>query len=42
MSQCRRMPRQGSRSWWVGEQGERGWDRGFSERKPEKDITFEM
>jgi hypothetical protein len=27
--QCRGIPGQGSRSEWVGEQGERGWDRGF-------------
>jgi hypothetical protein len=27
MPQCRGMPRQGSRSGWVNEQGEDGWDR---------------
>jgi hypothetical protein len=35
----------GTRSWsgWVGEQGEEGGDRGFSEWKPGKGmITFEM
>jgi hypothetical protein len=36
------MSGQGSRSGWVGEQGEGGWDRGFSEGKPGKGITFEM
>jgi hypothetical protein len=36
------MPGSGSRSGWVGEQGKRGWDRGFWEGKPEKRITFEM
>jgi hypothetical protein len=34
------MPGQGSRSGWVGEQGE--GNRGFSEGKPGKEITFEM
>jgi hypothetical protein len=29
-------------SGWVGEQGEWGGDRGFSEGKPEKGMTFEM
>ena len=33
MPQCREMPGQGSRSGWVGEQGEEGWDREFLERK---------
>jgi hypothetical protein len=36
------MPGQGSRSGWVSEQGVRGWDRGFSEGKPGKRISFEM
>jgi hypothetical protein len=40
--QYRGMPGPGSRSGWVGEQGERGRDRGFSERKLGKGITFEM
>ena len=37
MPQCR-----GSRSKWVGKQEEGGWDRGFLEGKPGKEITFEM
>ena len=41
MSQCRGMPGQGSGSGWIGELGEEGWDRGFSEGKPGKGITFE-
>jgi hypothetical protein len=36
------MPGPGSRSGWVGEQGEWGRDRGFLEGKLEKGITFEM
>jgi hypothetical protein len=36
------MPGQGSRSGWVGEQGEEGWDRGFSEGKLRRRITFKM
>jgi hypothetical protein len=32
----------GSRIVLVGEQGEGGEDRGFSEGKPGKGITFEM
>jgi hypothetical protein len=34
----------GSECWsgWVGEQGEEEWDRGFSEQKLGKGITFEM
>jgi hypothetical protein len=32
----------GSRSGWVGEQGEGDWERRFLEGKPEKGITFEM
>ena len=42
MPQYKRMPEPGSRSWCVGEQGERREDRGFSEGKLEKGITFEM
>ena len=42
MPQCRGVPGQGSRSGWVGEQGEEVWDREFSEVKPGKGITFEM
>jgi hypothetical protein len=41
MPQCRGMPGPGSRSGWVGEQGG-GGDRGFSEGKPGKVITFAM
>jgi hypothetical protein len=40
MPQYRGMP--GSRSGWVGEQGQWGGDRRFSERKLGKRITFEM
>jgi hypothetical protein len=36
------MPGPGSRSGSVGKQGEGGRDRGFSEEKPGKGITFEM
>jgi hypothetical protein len=36
------MPGPGRRSEWVGEQGEQGGDRGVSERKLGKEITFEM
>jgi hypothetical protein len=42
MPQCREMPGPGSRSGCVGEQGEWGGYREFSEGKPEKGITFEM
>jgi hypothetical protein len=44
MPQCKGMAGPGSRSEWVGEQGDRGGDRGrrFSEGKPGKGITFEM
>jgi hypothetical protein len=42
MPQYRGMPRPGGRSRWVGEQGEERGDRGFSEGKPGKEITFEM
>lgn len=38
----RGIPRPGSRSGWVDEQGERRVGRGFSEGKPVKGITFEM
>ena len=38
----RGMPGQRSGSGWVGEQGEGGWVRRFSEGKPGKGITFEM
>jgi hypothetical protein len=36
------MPGPGSRSGWVGEQGEERKDRGFSEGKLVEGITFEM
>jgi hypothetical protein len=36
------MPGPGIQSVWVGEQGEGGKDRGFSEWKPGKGITFEI
>jgi hypothetical protein len=38
------MPGPGSGSEWVGEEGERGGNRGrrFLEGKPGKGITFEM
>jgi hypothetical protein len=36
------MPGPGIVSGWVGEQGKGGGDRGFSERKLGKGITFEM
>jgi hypothetical protein len=39
--QYRRVPRPGSRSRWVGEQGVRGGDRGFLEGKQGKGIIFE-
>ena len=42
MPQYRGMPRSGSGSGWVGEQGEEGEDRGFLEGKLGKGITFEM
>jgi hypothetical protein len=42
MPQYRGMPGPGSGSGWVGEQGEWGEDRGFSEEKLGKTITFEM
>jgi hypothetical protein len=42
MPQYRGVPGPGSRSGWVGEQEEGGEDRGFSEGKLGKGITFEM
>jgi hypothetical protein len=42
MPQCRGMPGQSRGSGWVGEQGEGGWDLGFSEGKQGKGITLEM
>jgi hypothetical protein len=36
------MPGPGIGSSWVGEQGERGEDRGFSEEKLGKGITFKI
>jgi hypothetical protein len=36
------MPRLGSGSGYVGEQGQWGGNRGFSEGKLGKEITFEM
>jgi hypothetical protein len=42
MPQYRGMPGSGSGSGWAGEQGEGGGYRGFSERKLEKGIAFEM
>jgi hypothetical protein len=42
MPQYRGMPGPGSRSECVGEQGDEGGDRGFSEEKLGKGITFEM
>jgi hypothetical protein len=42
MPQYGEMPGPGSGSGWVGEQGEGRRDRGFSEGKPGKEITFEM
>ena len=42
MPQYRGLPGPGSVSGWVGKQGEEGRDRGFSEGKLGKGITFEM
>ena len=36
------MPRLGSQSGMVGEQGERGGDRAFSEGKPGKGMTSKI
>ena len=42
MPQYRGMPGPGSGSGWVGEEGEGGGYRGFSERKLGKGVAFEM
>jgi hypothetical protein len=42
MPQNRRMPGPKSQSGWVGEQDKGEVDKGFSERKLEKGLTFEM
>jgi hypothetical protein len=42
LAQCRGIPGTGIECGWIGEQGERREDRGFSEGKPGKGITFEM
>jgi hypothetical protein len=42
MPQYRGMPGQGSRSGWVGEQGEEGKVRKFSEGRLANGITFKM
>jgi hypothetical protein len=42
MPQYRGMPGPGNGSGWVEEQGEGGEDRGFSDGKLGKGITFEM
>ena len=36
MPQCRGMPGQGSRSGWVSEQGEEGWEMGLFRREMRK------
>jgi hypothetical protein len=41
MPQYRGMPGPGSGSGWVGEQGEGSGERGFSEGKLGKGVTFE-
>jgi hypothetical protein len=41
MPQYRGMPGPESRNWWVGEEGKRGGNRGVSEGKLGKGITFE-
>jgi hypothetical protein len=41
MPLCRGIPGEGSRSGWVGEQGEGEWDGRELEGKPGKVITFE-
>ena len=40
MLQYRGLPEPGSRSGWVGEQGDGGGDSGFPEGKPGKRITY--
>jgi hypothetical protein len=40
MPQYRGMPGPGIRSGFVGEQGEVGWNRGFSERKIGNGVAF--
>ena len=42
MPQYRGLPGPGSSSGWVGEQGQGGRDRWFSEGKPGEGTTFEM
>jgi hypothetical protein len=42
MPQYTRRPGPQSRNWWIGEQAEGKEDRGFSEGKLRKGITFEM
>ena len=42
MPQCRGMPGPGSRSGWVGEQGEEKRIGRFWRGKPGKEITFEI
>jgi hypothetical protein len=42
MTQYREMPGPGSRSGWVGEQGNGGGDREFGEEKLGKEKAFEM
>ena len=42
MPQCRGMLGHGSGNGWVGEQRKGRWDKGFSEGKRGKWITFEM
>jgi hypothetical protein len=42
MPQYRGIPGPGSRSELVGEQGERGEEKGFSEGELKRGITFEM
>jgi hypothetical protein len=42
MPQYRRMPRQGTKCGWVGEQREGGGERRFSVGKTGKGIMFEM
>jgi hypothetical protein len=42
MPQYTEMPVPGNMSGWFAEQGKWGGDRGFSDEKPEKGMTFEM